>query len=385
MEKSDIKVLSIGSDRNLFVEGSGVSERIKEYGSMVKELHIVVMSTGAHGLKEKKLGENVWLYPTNSLTRWLYPFSAARIGKRLIYERKFVRGRSVITAQDPFECGLAGLMVKKKWRIPLEIQLHTNPFSPYFAGFLNNVRKNMAEKVLRAADSIRVVSQELKQKLTAESLGLKAGISVLPIFVDVERIEEGHISFDVHARFGWHFVMLCASRLASEKNLSLAIETLARVRASFPDAGLVIVGSGPEESRLKSLARKLGVDRNVAFEGWQENLSSYYKTASVFLQTSFFEGYGLALVEAGLSGLPVISTPVGIAAELDAGKDLYICPQGDAGCFSAAVMDLLEHNHKRENLRLNMKRSLGQKLLSKSDYMAQIKANWESTASKVKA
>ncbi len=352
----------IGSDRNLFTDGSAVALRLAEYGTLVGELHIVVLTP--MGFKDKKIAPNVWVYPTNSFASIFRPLGAARIGKKIVFEKKFVRGQSLITAQDPFECGWAGLKVKRKWRLPLEVQIHTDPSSPYFRGFLNSIRKIIAKRVLVNADSIR-------------------DVKTLPIYVDKEKIENASIKFDVHARYGWHFIMLAVSRLAPEKNLSLAIQILALVRQKFPDTGLVIVGSGPDESRLKAFVKKLKLEGAVEFAGWQNELASFYKTANIFIQTSLFEGYGLALVEAGLSNLPVITTPVGIAQELEHGKDAYIYPANRPDLFAAGIVELIESNQKRENLRFNLKRTLDAKLISKADYMAKIKDNWEKTASKI--
>src|SRR3989344_8183915 len=268
-----MKILSIGSDRKLFEEGSTVSERIKEYGALVEELHIVNMTDAREGFKDKQLAPNVWVYPTNSIFSIFRPLDAARIGKRLILDKKFVRGQSVITAQD-IESGWAGMKIKNKWRLPMELQLHTDPFSPYFSGFQNSVRKFFARTVLAKADNVRVVSESVAQKLKIENSKLK--IYILPIYVDRERIENAKLSFDVHARYGWHFILLAVSRLTEEKNLPLAIEALALVRKQFPDAGLLVVGSGPEEGRLKDLVKKLNLEGHVEFVGWQEDLASFY-------------------------------------------------------------------------------------------------------------
>ena len=84
-----IKVLSIGSDRKLFEEGSAVSERIKEYGTLVGELHIVVFALKSLGLKEKQIAPNVWVYPTNSFSKWLYVHDASKLGQKIVLEHKF--------------------------------------------------------------------------------------------------------------------------------------------------------------------------------------------------------------------------------------------------------------------------------------------------------
>lgn len=377
-----MKVLMISSDRNVLTPDSAVSGRIKEYGALVEELHIVLLCDASHGLKEAHLSKNIWVYPTNSLISFMRPLDAGRLGKKIVFEKKFVRGQSLITA-DSIECGWAGLRIKRKWRLPLEVQLHTDPFSPYFSGFQNKVRKFFVCKIIREADAIRVVSENLKSRIL--NLKSDAHVSVLPIYVDKEKIENGKVSFDLHTRYSWHFILLAVSRLSPEKNLSLAIKILALVREKFPDTGLIIAGSGPEEGRLKTLSKKMGLEGAVEFVGWQEDLTSFYKTANVFIQTSLFEGYGLSLVEAGLSGLPIITTPVGIARELEHGKDAYIYPVTAPELFANGIMDLIENNQKRENLRFNIKKTLESKLISKDDYMAQIKYNWENTAKHIQA
>lgn len=368
-----MKVLMISSDRNILVSGSVVSERMKEYGALVEELHIILLSDVRHGLMDKQLSENVWIYPTNSRINLLRPIDATRIGKKIIFEKKFIRGKALITTQDPFECGWAGMRVKKRWRIPLEVQLHTDPFSPYFKGFQNMVRKFYAKKVLHHADNVRVVSAELKSRILMMT---KVEVHVLPIYVDKKKIEDAQITFDLHTRYPWRPILLAVSRLSPEKNLPLAFQVLALVREKYPNTGLVIVGSGPEEKVLKSKVKSLNLQGAVEFVGWQEGLSSFYKTANIFIQTSFFEGYGLSLIEAGLSSLPVITTPVGIALELENGKDVLICPVDHPELFAEAIIDLIENNYKRENLKINLKKILESKLLSKEEYLNRLKDQW---------
>src|SRR3989344_683014 len=129
MNFGGLKVLMISSDRNIAAHGSSAGSRMVEYGGLVEELHIVLLSDSSHGLKEVQIGKNVWVYPTNSITSALRPLGAARLGKKIVFDKKFVRGKSLITA-DSIECGWAGLKVKSKWRIPLEVQVHTDHFSP---------------------------------------------------------------------------------------------------------------------------------------------------------------------------------------------------------------------------------------------------------------
>ena len=79
-----MKVLMISSDRKVLVPGSAVAERMKEYGALVEELYIVLLSDTSHKLKNTQLSKNVWVYPTNSLIHFLRPLGAVRIGKKIV-------------------------------------------------------------------------------------------------------------------------------------------------------------------------------------------------------------------------------------------------------------------------------------------------------------
>jgi 1,2-diacylglycerol 3-alpha-glucosyltransferase len=111
-----------------------------------------------------------------------------------------------------------------------------------------------------------------------------------------------------------------ASRIEPEKNIELAIEAFKEVVEKIPKTGLVIVGSGSQISKLKLLISKRELSDSVVFESWAspETLYSYYKTADIFLVTSFFEGYGMTLVEAHAAGRKIVSTDVGVAKEIGA-------------------------------------------------------------------
>jgi len=79
-----MKIIGIGSDRALFQEGSDAARRQLFYSAVADETHIIVFSLRSLGLQEKKLSDKVFLYPTNSLSRWLYIFDAYRIAQRVV-------------------------------------------------------------------------------------------------------------------------------------------------------------------------------------------------------------------------------------------------------------------------------------------------------------
>lgn len=346
----------ISTDRAILTPGSAVSERMKEYGNLVDRLDIVLLSDKRHGLKDTQLSEGVSVYPTNSFNKFLRSFDAVDIGEKIAPD--------IITAQDPFECGWAGLKLKNEKHIPLEVQLHTNPFSPQFGGLLNLVRKMMAKSVYKEADAIRVVLGSVKQELVKRGIN-EQKISVLPIYIDRRRID-GEPKFDLHEKYGFKNVVLAVSRISAEKNIGLAIEAVSQI----PDTGLIVVGDGPERKKFNESGK-------VKFAGWQESLSSFYKTADIFIQTSDFEGYGLSLVEAGLSGLPVVSTPVGVANDLE---NISIGKTSDE--FKTKISELLENRERARAIGRSLQAELEAVVLTKESYLVRLKENWQKLAQK---
>src|SRR3989344_7218670 len=140
-----MKVLAIGSDRTVAEGGSHAQERMRRYADALGELHIIVFSLHRHGLAPAHIG-NLHIYPTNSFSRTLYLYDAARLARTLPRP-------DVVTAQDPFESGWAAARIARRIGVPLHLQLHTDPFAPAFKhrSLLNRVRILLMPAVLKRA------------------------------------------------------------------------------------------------------------------------------------------------------------------------------------------------------------------------------------------
>ena len=341
-----MKILSIGTDRKLFEEGSAVRARQIEYAKKWEEIHIVVFSIKSEIKKIRiQISDNVWVYSTGSLSKLFYILDAIKIGRKILR-----LGNYVITCQDPFETGFVGWRLAKKFKATLELQIHTDIGSPYFTSLklgwrlasLNFIRFQLAGFLLPKASKVRVVSSRIKDYLVSHFKIFQDKIEIRPIKIDEEKILASAIfpENDLRKKYPqFDFIVLMAGRLEPEKNFSFALEIWREVVKKNLRAGLIIVGSGSISDVLKLQVAGYKLQDSVVFEPWTENLFSYYKTADIFLNTSFYEGYGMTLAEAAVADCPIVSSDVGIINELfQSGKKVAICPVDDKNCFVAKIV-----------------------------------------------
>jgi len=363
-----MKVINISTDRNVFDADSQVCQRMKEYGSIFDELHIIVFSLKKHGYKKTRMAPNVWAYPTNSIWKIGYPLKA------FLISRKIYAGTNsedvVISTQDPFETGLVGLLVKITKKIRLNVQIHADMYSPFFVkdSFLNKVRVFIAPYVLKRADNIRVVSKRISKSLQDRGIDQEK-ISVLPIYVD----KGGYDNFQDIARKD--SMLLAVSRLTSEKNLFFLIDVINDVVDKKPDVQLVVVGDGPLKDELSLYVARRKLEQHIKFVGWKNNVAKYYKQSGLFVHTSMYEGYGMVFIEAALQYVPIVSSDVGIMGDVFIhNKSAQVCPVGDKECFVKYIIEMLEDTQKSQQISDVAYKSVTEHLpYSKEQYLAKYK------------
>jgi glycosyltransferase involved in cell wall biosynthesis len=140
--------------------------------------------------------------------------------------------------------------------------------------------------------------------------------------------------------------------LKAQKNHKLLIDAFARVRRGRK-AKLMIVGEGALRRELLELAGRLGVAEDVLLPGFVLNPTALLSSASLFVLSSDYEGFGNVLVEAMRAGVPVVSTdcPSGPAEILDGGKYGPLVPCNDPAALAHAIETALESPVPSEVLR----------------------------------
>jgi glycosyltransferase involved in cell wall biosynthesis len=140
--------------------------------------------------------------------------------------------------------------------------------------------------------------------------GLAVALSkllVLPNPTDIRHIRAASDSYAMQAMTS--ATLLCIGRLVPEKGFDILLDAFATLSLPFRSTRLVIVGNGPEQSRLQSQAESLGVADRVDFPGHIPEPVLQFPQASVFVLSSRTEGLPNALLEAAAAGLPIVATP----------------------------------------------------------------------------
>lgn len=361
-----MKILCLGLDNSILDKNSPLAKRVVKYGELVEKYTVVVPSRED---KTVDLSERVRAIGINAPKKIIALLKIYKIAKNLLIGKKY----DIITVQDQYYLALIGWLLATKYKIGLEIQVHG--FEKYYG-----LRKMIAKYVLPRANAVRVVSERLEKQLVGE-FGVKSGrITIVPVYSEIRnpsnsagKQELGIRNYEIKDKF----VFLTVGRLVPVKNIEMQIRALANIIKQYPNIELWVIGSGPEEEKLKVLSFKFQVSGNVKFFGWQDDLDKFYKQADAFLLTSDSEGWGMAVIEAASYGLPIIMTDVGCAGEVIVnGESGMVIPVGDQGKLEESMLKLIEDKELRRKLGENARQAV-LTLPNKEETLALYKKSWE--------
>jgi glycosyltransferase involved in cell wall biosynthesis len=169
-------------------------------------------------------------------------------------------------------------------------------------GFLARRIRAMEAKVLPKLDGIVYVSRFMKGELERRLEALQSvKNAVIPNFCSTPRSGKCEVAADI----------INVGTLEPRKNQAFLLQGLAHAHAAGHRYTLVLVGDGPDRSRLEQLAARLGIADAVRFAGAQPRAVDWMPSARLYAHAATVENLPVALIEAMASGVPIVAPAVG--------------------------------------------------------------------------
>ncbi|MEN3190221.1 MAG: glycosyltransferase, partial [Atribacterota bacterium] len=263
-------------------------------------------------------GKNVFRYRSLNLTSKVkYPIAIplSLRARKVITEFN----PDIIHVHHPFLLSSQAIMYGKKLGIPKVLTLHTQyeKYAHYIAPIPEKLTQEAIKRIIfnlaYKIDCITTPSESMKELI--KSYGIKNRIEVIPNAIELNsfRQKDELKCLEIKKRYNLKEddkIILYVGRVAYEKSIDKIIEALAIIkRKGVSNAKLLIVGRGPAMEELKELAKSLQIEDEIIFTGEVKNeeIPHYYKIAYLFTIASTAETFGIVIIEALASGVPVLA------------------------------------------------------------------------------
>ena len=253
---------------------------------------------------------------------------------------------------------VVGDRMQSTWGCPHLITFHT------MARFKMAARENHGEDLLRLEEENRLlaccdgvmVGTAAERDQLANFAGFEGPpIHLVPLGVDFERFKPLSVSAAKDfTNIGRSPVILFVGRFDPMKGVETAVKALALLDEEIEPELHLVGGDGPESKtaeRLHALVIDLGLEERVHFIGNVEHqhMPKIYQQSDIVVIPSYYESFGLVLLEALASGIPAAVTPTGFAAETVT-PDLngYFASFGDPGSLARAMSEALALSRRQD-------------------------------------
>jgi phosphatidylinositol alpha-1,6-mannosyltransferase len=235
------------------------------------------------------------------------------------------------------------------------------------------LKRRTARSIFGHASGIVAISKwsaELAQDVMSE-VGVDAPppVATIDLGTDPVRFNSSRDTGALRRRWGVGDapLLLTVARVVPHKGQDMGIRAVAALRRDFPELRYIIVGQGPDEDRLRALAKELGVSDRVGFVGAMrdDELPEAYATSTIYLGASRVEsaidaeGFGISFVEAAASGIPsVAGDSGGVRSAVRDGETGLVVRPTDLDAIADAIRSLLLNPDRRKQMGVAGRRAV---------------------------
>lgn len=207
--------------------------------------------------------------------------------------------------------------------------------------------------LLRYATVVVAVSPELRDTFAALR-GPSKRTEFIPNAVDKEAILRSAGGQAVRADLKCadsDLLIGCFGRLSYEKGQDILIQAFSAVHSDFPQARLLILGSGPDEEKLKSLSGEFGIQDKVFFRAHTSAMGDYYEALDLLVLPSRSEGLPNVMLEAMAHSVPVAASAVGaVGIVLEDELNGWIFSPRDAAAAADTLRSVLSSRERMKEI-----------------------------------
>ncbi|MFA6099194.1 MAG: glycosyltransferase family 4 protein [Patescibacteria group bacterium] len=161
--------------------------------------------------------------------------------------------------------------------------------------------------------NVVAISQVIKRQLIEKIKVRPENITVIYNGIDLRQFSMKRFRWEKGARFN----IGCVARLEKEKGIEFLIQAIKIVREFVPFVRLIIVGEGGEKKKLVWLSERMNLKEIIQWVGHQQEIDKWYGYFDVYALPSVKrESFGITLVEAMASGVPVVGSNLGGIPEI---------------------------------------------------------------------
>ncbi|MFC1571239.1 glycosyltransferase family 4 protein [Candidatus Margulisiibacteriota bacterium] len=240
--------------------------------------------------------------------------------------------------------------------------------------------KQMVKYAIKKADMITCDCQRVKNTVIGLTGYSAEKIIVFPWGIDLSIFHPQHTNEAqrIKKSLGWenNKILIMSRSYYPVHGTKYFLQALPEILNQVPEARVLMMGAGPLEGEMKTMARDLAIDDKIRFLKWvpNEELPNYLCAADIYVSTSLSDGTSLCLLEGMACRLPVVVSDAPANLEwIENGKNGHVVPRRDSTVLAWRIIELLGNEVERKRMgALNIS-------------MAREKADWNRNFAKLKA
>lgn len=277
------------------------------------------------------------------------------------------------------KAGFAGRIAARLAGVPVILHtFHGNNFSGYFGWTMTQVSLNIERFLARLSTRIIAISEQQRQALLDYKICPDKKISIIPLGFDFERIRYSEADKGMF-KTAYNIppdkkIVSFVGRITAIKNPFFFLEIAKAVLEKNNNVVFTFVGDGELTEKLKAEVQAAQLSSQIVFTGFIYDLKPLYADMDVLLLTSLNEGTPVAIIEAMVNRIPVVSSRVGgIPNMIVQGESGFMFPLSEKQAFISTLLSILDKPEDYRGMVEKAYREVCAKFNSQS-----LKANLES-------